>query len=182
MPPPCHAVTYMTYHCARMRSAGAHHFPPPSFDSISLHFTQNLFRERQLLIMPALTAPEASQDPAEAAGGADDKKPGDGAPSVRFSSAIEEIAPTRSPLSPDAARGSDGVQDAPELSSQQLKEFSQSLQGRQLQEHRMAAFQFEAFSLPPSRVRRNLAPSDPNFAAMNPLQCDSPSLRRYYSS
>ena len=118
--------------------------------------------------MPALTAPEASQDPAEAAGGADDKKPGDGVPSVRFSSAIEEIAPTRSPLSPEADRGSEDVLDFPEVSAEKLKEFSQSLQGRQLQERRMATFQFEAFSLPPSRVRRNLAPSDPNFAAMKP--------------
>jgi hypothetical protein len=143
---------------------------------IATLYAKILFGGSQLLIMSAFTAPEASQDPAEAAGGADDKKPGDGAPSVRFSSAIEEIAPTRSPLSPEAVRSSEGAQDPPEVSAEQLKEFSQSLQSRQLQERRMTTFQFEAFSLPPSRVRCNLAPSDLSFAAMIPFDA-APCLR-----
>lgn len=68
--------------------------------------------------------------------------------SVRFSSAVEEIAPGSATSSPEQG-------DAPALdnvAADQLRDFTKSLHGRPLQERRMNTFQFEPFSLPASRV------------------------------
>jgi hypothetical protein len=70
-------------------------------------------------------------------------------PAVRFSSAIEEIAAGPTPITP----ADDPMAASPDaVSADQLKQFTKSLQGRPLQERRMNTFQFEPFSLPPSRV------------------------------
>ena len=79
-----------------------------------------------------------------------DKKPQQDVPAVRFSSAVEEIAPEPAPLSPGDA---DLSPSSNEVAVEQLKEFTKSLHGRPLQERRMGDFHFEPFSLPPSRVR-----------------------------
>ena len=64
---------------------------------------------------------------------------------------MEEIDPL-SPITPgDAIVSPDPVGQVP---ADELKAFTKSLQGRPLQERRMNTFQFEAFSLPPSRVRK----------------------------
>lgn len=80
-------------------------------------------------------------------------------PAVRFSSAVEEISPTAtlkdSPATDASAAGNAAAEDQPsvftEVAQDQLRK---SLQKGSLQEHRMNmnGFQFEAFSLPPSRV------------------------------
>ena len=75
----------------------------------------------------------------------------DDAPAVRFSSAVEEIDPQTPTTSGDAIV-SPG--HAGEVAADQLKAFTKSLHGRPLQERRMNTFQFEAFSLPPSRVSK----------------------------
>lgn len=75
-------------------------------------------------------------------------------PAVRFSSAVEEISPTAT-LKDASAPGNVAADDQPsvftEVAQDQLRK---SLQKGSLQEHRMNmnGFQFEAFSLPPSRV------------------------------
>ncbi|KAI6785201.1 Serine/threonine-protein kinase-like protein [Emericellopsis cladophorae] len=80
-----------------------------------------------------------------------DKRPNDDVPAVRFSSAIEEIAPNAAHATPADASGS-GPQ-SPEVAADQLREYTKSLHARPLlQERRMNTFQFEAFSLPASRV------------------------------
>jgi hypothetical protein len=66
-------------------------------------------------------------------------KSSDDAPAVRFASSVEEIA-----------ADDDGVH--PQVSPEQLKQFTKALQGTPLQERRMNTYQFEPFSLPPSRV------------------------------
>jgi hypothetical protein len=76
---------------------------------------------------------------------------------VRFSSAVEEISPTQ-PAAVEPSSSSleqeDGDQSSPftEVTADQLKAFTKSLHGRPLQELRLNNCQFEAFSLPPSRV------------------------------
>lgn len=68
-------------------------------------------------------------------------------PAVRFASATEEISPAAFPRQREDETFS-------EVTADQLKAFTKSLHGRPLQEIRMNTFQFEAFSLPPSRVSR----------------------------
>lgn len=64
--------------------------------------------------------------------------PGHGA--IRFNDETEEFAaPTEMDVDPER--------------EQQLKDLSKTMQRSGLQESRMAAFQFEPVSLPPSRVR-----------------------------
>ncbi|KHO02128.1 Protein kinase-like domain protein [Metarhizium album ARSEF 1941] len=92
------------------------------------------------------THPGPSQVTAHALG--DDSKPKDDAPAVRFASLIEEISPSAAP--PAASQVAD--YSFAEVAADELKSFTKSLQGRHLQERRMNTFQFEAFSLPPSRV------------------------------
>lgn len=97
------------------------------------------------------TAPEPSQTTANAPG--DVSKPKDDAPAVRFASSIEEISPSAA-----VPATSQDQQDYSfsEVAADELKSFTKSLQGRPLQERRMNTFQFEAFSLPPSRVSPSL--------------------------
>jgi hypothetical protein len=76
---------------------------------------------------------------------------------VRFSSAVEEISPTQTAaVEPSSSNleHEDGDQSSPftEVTADQLKAFTKSLHGRPLQELRLNNCQFEAFSLPPSRV------------------------------
>lgn len=71
-------------------------------------------------------------------------------PTVRFKSTVQEIDPQHSlsdspPSNDDRAR---------EVSPEDLKALSKSLQGHSLQERRMNIFNFEAYSLPASRVCR----------------------------
>ncbi|KAM4060394.1 kinase [Hirsutella rhossiliensis] len=88
----------------------------------------------------------ASQSPPYAPG--DEGKPRPDVPAVRFSSAIEEISPSTTRAQPPAALD-DG---SPKVSPDQLRALTKSLHGGPLQERRINTFQFEAFSLPPSRV------------------------------
>lgn len=76
---------------------------------------------------------------------------------VRFSSAVQEISPTQpTTVEPSSSNleHEDGDQSSPftEVTADQLKAFTKSLHGRPLQELRLNNCQFEAFSLPPSRV------------------------------
>lgn len=80
-------------------------------------------------------------------------------PGVRFSAAVEEIAPAVSAAtmvneSSHEPAQRDEIQTSPftEVAADQLHAFTKSLHGRSLQELRMNTCQFEAFSLPPSRV------------------------------
>ncbi|QUC17294.1 uncharacterized protein UV8b_01535 [Ustilaginoidea virens] len=75
-------------------------------------------------------------------------KPEEEAPAVRFASTTEEI----SPLFSGAEKQHGGDHTVSEVAAEQLKAFTKCLHGRPLQERRMNTFQFEAFSLPPSRV------------------------------
>ncbi|KAH6958346.1 kinase-like domain-containing protein [Fusarium avenaceum] len=79
---------------------------------------------------------------------------------VRFSSAVQEISPTQpTTVEPSSSNleHEDGDQSSPftEVTADQLKAFTKSLHGRPLQELRLNNCQFEAFSLPPSRVPSN---------------------------
>lgn len=74
-------------------------------------------------------------------------------PAVRFKSTVQEIDPQHtlsdSPLSPADHVG--------ELTPDDIKALSHSLQGTSLQERRMKNYSFEPFSLPASRVCYSLA-------------------------
>ncbi|KAJ5340786.1 hypothetical protein N7541_009910 [Penicillium brevicompactum] len=73
---------------------------------------------------------------------------------VRFSSITEEIAPSRSELSPvpEQIPQSQQSQQKPPTDEEQLRSLAMSLQGSQLQESRARNFSFEPMSLPSSRV------------------------------
>ncbi|OAR02895.1 hypothetical protein LLEC1_05881, partial [Akanthomyces lecanii] len=80
---------------------------------------------------------------------------GTSTPAVRFSSAVQEFSPTED--GPGADDSPAAAPDAPasesqEVTPEQLRAFTRSLHGPLLQERRMNTYQFEAFSLPPSRV------------------------------
>lgn len=88
----------------------------------------------------------------------DDKMPPQDAPAVRFASSVEEITPTVTTTSPtetlsptDAATG-DGEETLAEVTPDQIRALSKSLQGAPLQQRRMNVFGFEPYSLPASRV------------------------------
>jgi hypothetical protein len=95
-------------------------------------------------------AQEPSQKPSLEA--FDAKGRNDAVPAVRFSSAVETISPDAQ--QPSAERpGPSPLQNEPgPTGTDNLKTSSMSLHGTGLQERRMNTFQFEAFSLPPSRV------------------------------
>ncbi|KYK59194.1 hypothetical protein DCS_00324 [Drechmeria coniospora] len=69
-------------------------------------------------------------------------------PAVRFSPAIDEMSPTATVTQPMAGKDLSFT----EVTADQIKAFRNSMRGMPLQERRMSTFQFEAFSLPPSRV------------------------------
>lgn len=78
------------------------------------------------------------------------------APAVRFASSVQEITPTVTTTSPtdtqsptDAATGA----SLPEVTPEELRALSKSLQSAPLQQRRMNVFGFEPYSLPASRVR-----------------------------
>lgn len=73
---------------------------------------------------------------------------------VRFSSITEEIAPSRSELSPvpEQIPQSQQSHQKPPTDEEQLRSLAMSLQGSQLQESRARNFSFEPMSLPSSRV------------------------------
>jgi hypothetical protein len=98
--------------------------------------------------------PNQDHDPAAAGPpvASQDGKPANlSIPAVRFSSAVEEIAP-------GAPEPTSAQPDEPsvftEVAADQLKAFSQSIRDhpRALQERRINTFQFEPVSLPASRV------------------------------
>lgn len=96
------------------------------------------------------TAPHHSSKLSHAAGR--DSKMKQDIPAVRFAVATEEISP--SDLASDDKQDGDYTfsETETETETDQLKAFTKSLHGRPLQARRMNTFQFEAFSLPPSRV------------------------------
>lgn len=98
-------------------------------------------------------APGPSRQPEEPA--AAQEKGTEDAPGVRFSSAVQEISPTE-PAAPEPSSSSPDetaqTTSFTEVTADQLKAFTKSLHGRPLQEVRLNSCQFEAFSLPPSRV------------------------------
>ncbi|KNB07285.1 HAL protein kinase [Fusarium oxysporum f. sp. lycopersici 4287] len=100
-------------------------------------------------------ASEPVQKPQESIGDKDDAS--EDASGVRFSSAVQEISPTQ-PAAVDPSSSNpeheEHDQSSPftEVTADQLKAFTKSLHGRPLQELRLNNCQFEAFSLPPSRV------------------------------
>ena len=106
-------------------------------------------RDRRILADLGLFVCFTAPDPSQQSALGDDGKPRDDAPAVRFASAVEEFSPTAKPAKP-LAEYDDSFN---EVSADQLKAFTKSLHGRPLQERRMTTYQFEAFSLPPSRVR-----------------------------
>lgn len=77
-------------------------------------------------------------------------KSGTSTPAVRFSSAVQEFS-LDNPEPVDTAEGQSDA--AHEVTPEELKAFTKSLHGPLLQERRLNTYQFEAFSLPPSRVR-----------------------------
>ncbi|ATY62850.1 Serine threonine-kinase-like domain [Cordyceps militaris] len=94
---------------------------------------------------------QRQQPPAQDAA---DHKPGPATgastPAVRFSSAVQEFSPVQDDT-PAAAPDAPAAQSQ-EVTPEQLRAFTKSLQGPMLQERRLNTYQFEAFSLPPSRV------------------------------
>ena len=100
-----------------------------------------------------VVAPEPSQKPAGSIGA--EKETLGEAQAVRFSSAVQEISPPVQPESSISPVHVEREESSPftEVAADQLKALTKSLQGRPLQERRMNTYQFEAFSLPPSRVR-----------------------------
>lgn len=96
-------------------------------------------------------AQEPSQGPSPEA--PDAKPRNDAVPAVRFSSAVETISPETQQQSSAEGPGPSPLQNelAP-AGTDNIKTSTKSLHGTGLQERRMNTFQFEAFSLPPSRV------------------------------
>lgn len=93
-------------------------------------------------------APDHSLVPSHAAG--DNSKIKSDIPAVRFASATEEISPSATATAPKQ----DDDFSFSEVAADQLRAFTNSLHGRHLQERRMNTYNYEAFSLPPSRVSR----------------------------
>ncbi|KAF5024721.1 hypothetical protein F66182_3205 [Fusarium sp. NRRL 66182] len=112
--------------------------------------------------LPRSQGASEAPEPSKIAEGAPDTKgdKAEDASGVRFSSAVQEISPTQTavvePSSSNLERD-DSNQTSPftEVTADQLKAFTKSLHGRPLQELRLNNCQFEAFSLPPSRVPSN---------------------------
>ena len=110
----------------------------------------------QLLTYNSIEAPESTQKPQQAPEVKEDAP--EDVSGVRFSSAVEEISPTQ-PVNVEPSSSNveqeDRDQSSPftEVTADQLKAFTKSLHGRPLQELRLNNCQFEAFSLPASRVR-----------------------------
>ncbi|KAL2873962.1 Nitrogen permease reactivator protein [Colletotrichum sp. CLE4] len=113
-------------------------------------------------------------------------------PAVRFASSVEEITPTVTTTSPtetlcptdaDAATG-DGEGSLAEVTPDQIRALSKSLQGAPLQQRRMNVFGFEPYSLPASRVGsreedsdnsrlptpNSSGPKSPRFGPAHPMQ------------
>ncbi|RFN49574.1 hal protein kinase [Fusarium flagelliforme] len=103
-------------------------------------------------------APEPTQKPQQVPEVKEDAP--EDASGVRFSSAVQEISPTQ-PVTVEPSSSNleqeDRDQSSPftEVTADQLKAFTKSLHGRPLQELRLNNCQFEAFSLPASRVPSN---------------------------
>ncbi|KAH7160924.1 kinase-like domain-containing protein [Dactylonectria macrodidyma] len=121
--------------------------------------------------MEGVSAPEPPQKPADTSSTED--KTSDDDTGVRFSSTADEIAPTVSaatmvnePSHNPAKR--DETSSFTEVTADQLQAFTKSLHGRALQELRMNTYQFEAFSLPPSRVPSHEDESSPSTRLTTP--------------
>ncbi|UNI13442.1 Nitrogen permease reactivator protein [Purpureocillium takamizusanense] len=123
---------------------------------------------------PATTEHPAPQPAAAAAAAVDDDgKLRNDVPAVRFSSAVEEISPTATATVPHLLQDNSMT----EATADQLRAFAtKSLQGKPLQERRMNTFQFEAFSLPPSRVpsREDESPDSTRLSTPISSQVHSP--------
>lgn len=94
-------------------------------------------------MIPAKNSGQASEPDADAKSRAQPSQ-------VRFSSITEEIAPSRSDLSPVPEQVPQSQQKPP--TDEELRSLAMSLQSSQLQESRARNFSFEPMSLPSSRV------------------------------
>ncbi|WQF80331.1 Putative serine/threonine-protein kinase, active [Colletotrichum destructivum] len=103
----------------------------------------------------ASQVPEISRTASDNTNVDKDKMSPQDAPAVRFASSVQEITPTVTTTSPtdtqsptDAATGA----SLPEVTPEELRALSKSLQSAPLQQRRMNVFGFEPYSLPASRV------------------------------
>lgn len=142
-------------HQEQLDAAGTFSFPDPSGVPCptlrALHHSRSCVPSASIALadMSVSIAPETSQKTADRLGVAD-SKPGDDAPAVRFASAVEEISPGAQGLA--TAEREESADTFTEVAADELKAFTKSLHGQPLQERRINTFQFEPFSLPPSRV------------------------------
>jgi hypothetical protein len=97
------------------------------------------------MMIPAKNPGQASEPDADAKSRAQPSQ-------VRFSSITEEIAPSRSDLSPVPEQLQPLNEPIPQTEEEQLRSLAMSLQGSQLQESRARNFSFDPMSLPSSRV------------------------------
>ncbi|EQK98472.1 Serine/Threonine protein kinase [Ophiocordyceps sinensis CO18] len=95
--------------------------------------------DEQLRQIPHAAAPQSPTG--------DEGRPRLDVPAVRFSSAVEEIFPSATMAQPGALN-----HGSHKVSPDQLRALTKTLHGSPLQERRINTYQFEAFSLPPSRV------------------------------
>lgn len=102
---------------------------------------------------PAQNVAEPSNDAME---GDATARTGGTAPAVRFKSTIEEIAPDEvvpvTSTSPDVPDRRPNRPEGEEVTPEQIRALSASLQGSHLQGRRANIFAFEPYSLPASRV------------------------------
>ena len=94
---------------------------------------------------------DAVQNAPSVAGGEQDSQT---PPAVRFKSTIEEIAPDDTSALLSAPIKDLSLGEPGEVTPEQLRDLSKRLKACPLQERRMNIFSYEAFSLPPSRVRK----------------------------
>lgn len=97
------------------------------------------------------TAPQQGSETAR------DAPRNDAVPAVRFSSAVEEISPSANANRVGESEAENDSNVFNDVAEDQMKAFSKPVRGQDLQERRLSTFNFEAFSLPPSRVSRHHA-------------------------
>ncbi|KAG5927678.1 hypothetical protein E4U42_001960 [Claviceps africana] len=141
---------------------GQHVRPRDAGGTFHVPCPRRLFRPRYAPQQPSILAH---------AGSGDSKMKQD-APAVRFAVTTEEISPS----SAASDENQDGDYGFSEVAADQLKAFTKSLHGRPLQTRRINTFQFEPFSLPPSRVpsRDDQSPDPTRLPTPNSSSFQSP--------
>lgn len=99
---------------------------------------------------PAADQHKAAADVAPTATAADNSVT---TPAVRFASETQQITSSDTMKAATDAENADPNSSSREVTAEEIKAFTKSFQNMPLQERRLNTFQFEAFSLPPSRVR-----------------------------